>query len=152
MKTPRDQPGFTKSGSEWISGIVALPILDILDHTHFRWCSTTCCTLSQPPYTALTAGIRLPLGLCKGTVSGVWKTVEISIITQNPVESMFLPVCLQIIQSESRQHQPMGGHVSYPTDSPTATKLRLCSSLSTRHNTPSERVWSHSPPGRQVIT
>ena len=34
-------------------------------------------TLSQSPCTALTAGICLLLGLCKGTVTGVWKTVGI---------------------------------------------------------------------------
>ena len=36
---------------------------------------------------------------------------------------------VNISQSQSRQHQPMGGRVSYPTESPTATGLGLCSSL-----------------------
>ena len=33
-------------------------------------------TLSQTLCTALPAGKWLPLGLCKGTVSGIWKNVE----------------------------------------------------------------------------
>ena len=35
-------------------------------------------TLSQSHYTALTTGICLPPGRCRGTVSGLWKTMEIS--------------------------------------------------------------------------
>ena len=41
-------------------------------------------TLSQSTWTALTTGIRLSLELCKGTVSGFWKMVEIPTGHMNP--------------------------------------------------------------------
>ena len=88
-------------------------------------------TISQSPCTALSAGICLPLGLCKGTVTEVWNTVGIPIghvrsecsgALSNP--NLYLN---QLITKE--WCQPIGSHVSYPTDSPIATRLGLCSSL-----------------------
>ena len=73
----------------------------------------------------------LPLGLCKGTVSGLCKMVEIptshvslqcNAIRHNPYLCSDRPItkrwCLAI-----------KGHVSYPCDSPDAASLGLCSSL-----------------------
>ena len=88
-------------------------------------------TLSQSPCTALTAGICLPLGLCKGTVSGIWKTVEISIVHMNPqCNGTWGNPNLSLDQPITKAWcQPIRGHVSYPTDSPVATRLGLCNSL-----------------------
>ena len=76
------------------------------------------------------AGICLPLGLCKGTFSGLWKMVEIPIGPTihcnwgNP--NLYLNQPLPITKGWC---QPIGSHVSYPTNSPTSTRLRLFSSL-----------------------
>ena len=78
---------------------------------------------------SLMAGICLPFGLCKGTVSGLWKMVEIP-----SVSPQFISV--EAIQKLSIDQpitkgwcQPIGGHVSYPTGRPNATRLGLCNSL-----------------------
>ena len=76
-------------------------------------------------------GRQLLLGHCKGTVAGVWKTVGI------PTGHM-CPYCnralgnpnLYLDQPITKSRcQPIGGHVSYPTDSPIVSRLGLFSSL-----------------------
>ena len=64
---------------ENIDSVFCLRTLSRVVWNFWHPCNLSGCakTLSQSPYTALTAGICLPLGLCKGTVSGLWKTVEI---------------------------------------------------------------------------
>ena len=84
-------------------------------------------TLSQRPCTARTTGICLPLGLGKETVSDLWKTVKTStgqLSPQSPATEAIPKLHLDQTITKGRWQ-----HVSYPTDSPTASKLRLCSSL-----------------------
>ena len=73
----------------------------------------------------------LPLGLCEGTASGVWKTVGIpsghvspwcSGTRGNPNLYLDQPIA-------KAWCQPIGGQVSCPTESPIATLLGLCSNL-----------------------
>ena len=77
---------------------------------------------------------RQMLGLCKVTASGLWKQWKFRHVSPSYTDypryksrSRCLPV--YIGQSHSRQHLLMGGHVSYPTDCPTAAKLGLGNSL-----------------------
>ena len=61
----------------------------------------------------------LPLRLCKETVSGLWKFLLV----------MWTPIHCNWGNPMKGWYQPIGGHVSYPTDSPTSTSLGLFSSL-----------------------
>ena len=70
------------------------------------------------------AGFFLPLGLCKETVSGIWKTVEIS-------SDKLRIHCDWGNLNFYLDHPPIGGYVSYPTVIPDATRLGLRSSLYT---------------------
>ena len=81
-------------------------------------------TLSRSPCTALTTGICLPSGLSKGTVTaGVWKTVGIPTDHVSPwCNGTLGNPNLYLEQPITKAWcQPIGGHVSYPTDSPIAT-------------------------------
>ena len=49
-------------------------------------------TLSQSPCTALTAGERLPLGLCRQTASGFWKSTHTELFRQLYVFFYYLSV------------------------------------------------------------
>ena len=89
-------------------------------------------TLSQSPCTALTAGICLPLGLCKGTVSCLRKMVGIPTAHMSP---QYIATEVYLDQPITKGWcQPTRGQVTYPTDSPTASRLRLCNSLVTGHS------------------
>ena len=88
-------------------------------------------TVSQSLCTALTAGICLPLGLCKGTVSSLWKiggncqwSCECSIHCNWGYPNLYSEESIT-----KGWRQPIGSHVSCTTDSPTATRLGLCNSL-----------------------
>ena len=88
--------------------------------------------------------ICLPLGLCKGDYQGHLKNSENCKLPRIQ-RNWGLPVYIDINQSHNRQHQPNGGHVSYPTHSPTATKLRLCYSLPTCVAIASnETIWTNT--------
>ena len=74
--------------------------------------------------------ICLPLGLCQGTVNGLEKTWKFPPVISAHIELRLRqsqPIMSQQITKE--RCQPIGGHVSYPTDCPNATRLALCSSL-----------------------
>ena len=73
--------------------------------------------------------IYLPLGLCKETVSGLWKWWKFPSNEPtnhchwgNPNLHIYQPIIKGWCQS-------IGDLISYPTDSPAATRLGLCSSL-----------------------
>ena len=87
-------------------------------------------TVSQSPGTALTAGIRLPSGLCKGTVSGLWQPVEIptSHVSPQSIATRGNPNLYLDQPITKGWCQPIRGHVPYLTDSPNVTRLGLCSS------------------------
>ena len=72
-------------------------------------------TLSQSSCTALTTGICILLGLCKGTVIGVWKTVGISTGHVSPqcTGTLGYPN-LSIFRPTNHKAwcQPFGGHSS----------------------------------------
>ena len=92
---------------------------------------------SQSPCTVRMAGICLPLGLRSVQGECQWHMKNSGNPpwlhnTHNYPKSRGVEVCPSlywISQSQSCQHQPRGGHGSFPTDTPTATKLGLCSSL-----------------------
>ena len=78
-----------------------------------------------PLYTVLTTGVRIL------HVTGVWKTVGIPTGHVSPQCNGALGnTNLYLDQPIAKAwRQPIAGHVSYPTDSPTASRLGLCSSL-----------------------
>ena len=83
-------------------------------------------SLSQFADTALTVSKCLSLGLCKGSVGGLakqWKFPH-ALRREHDNPNLYLE---QLIIIGWCQH----GHVTYPTDSPTATRLGLCNSLPT---------------------
>ena len=94
-------------------------------------------TLSQSPCTTLTADVCLPLGPCKGAVSGLSRVASKnggnshwSHDHEPTVHHSWGNPNLYLGQSVTKGWcQPIGGHVSYPTDSPTTTRQWLCSSL-----------------------
>ena len=76
-------------------------------------------------------GICLLFELCKGTVSGPWKMVKFSLSCEVTFYRSWGNSKLYFDQPITKGWcQPIGGDVSYPTDSPTATRLGLCNSLS----------------------
>ena len=57
----------------------------LIYYVFYNTCTTTVpCTSSQSPCTALMAGKCLPLGLFKGTLSDLWKMVEILTVNVSP--------------------------------------------------------------------
>ena len=91
-------------------------------------------SFTAAPYTVLTAGIYLSLGLyqwCLG-VNGIWKTVEIPTGHVSPQSNGSRGNRNLYLDHPITQGwcQPIGGHVSYSTDSPITTRLELCGSLS----------------------
>ena len=72
--------------------------------------------------------LHLPLWLCEKTLCGLWKWLEFSSITwtHTAFQMSFTSIYIHTSQSYSPGHQ---SHVSYATDSPTATTLGLFSSL-----------------------
>ena len=75
--------------------------------------------------------VNKPPGLRKGTVTMVWKMVDISTDHVSPKCNGALgKPNLYLDQPITKAwYQPIGGHVSYPTDSRIATRLGLCISL-----------------------
>ena len=75
----------------------------------------------------------LPSGLYKGTVSGVWKTIGIPTDHVSPwCNGALGNPNLYLDQPITKGWcQPIGGHGSYPTDSPIATRQGLYISLPT---------------------
>ena len=80
------------------------------------------------PWTFLSG---LALGLCKGTVGGLCKTMEIpnGYVSPRSIADCGNPNLYLIEPITKLWCHPTGVHVSYPTDSPTATSPGLCSSL-----------------------
>ena len=99
------------------------------------------------------AGICLPLELCKGTVSGnshqLWKFPPVT-WSQNALQQRYPLAYIQ--NSQLGWYRIIGGHVSYPTDSPHATIHRLFSSLvsgshpahTRKHRSDCSWVWHHN--------
>ena len=87
-------------------------------------------TLSQSPCTALTAGICLPLGLCKRTVTGVWKRWEFPLVAwaHNAMGHYAIPIYIRPI-NHKRVLPANWRPCPFSTDSLIATKLGLCSTL-----------------------
>ena len=76
------------------------------------------------------AGICLPLGLCKGTVSGLWKTLDIPTSHEPTIHCDWSNSCLYSDQPVAKRWcQWVKGNVSYFTDSPNATRPGLWNSL-----------------------
>ena len=88
-------------------------------------------TISQSPCTALMAGICLPLGLCKKTVSGHLKMMEISTshISLQSITDWGNPNLYLHQPIKKGWYQPTRGLVSNPADSPNATRVGPCNSL-----------------------
>ena len=81
---------------------------------------------SQSPCTALKAGICLSLGLCKGTISGIWKMVEIPIGYVSPqCNGTWCNPSLYLDQPITNGWCQVANLIT----SPVATRLGLCSCL-----------------------
>ena len=133
-------------GRDWKNLVSPSGSLTLLFHSdsrsiskgfHALWmgayrCYPTPCTLSQSPCTALTAGICLPLGLYKGTVSGFWKTTETPThrMTQN---ALGLRHSQTIFRSANHKMLVPANWrpCLIPPNSPTAGSPGLCCSLPT---------------------
>ena len=77
-------------------------------------------------------GRHLPaIRAMQGDCQWPWKMVEIPTGHVSPefIATEAFPNLYLDYPTTKGQHQPIGSHVPYPTDSPTATRLGLCSSL-----------------------
>ena len=102
------------------SKIIELKFIKLSKHPGFTyWNSLSRCFHS--PF-----ALALMAGPCKGIVSGIWKNGGNSPQSCEPTCYLNLILDQPIIKG---QCHPIGGHAPHPTDSPTATRLGLCSSL-----------------------
>ena len=113
---------------------------------HAWWDDTTLWntwTISRFHHAAITAGKCLPIGLSKGDVNDLWKTMKIP-TGQHRMRRVF--VSIFVSPAIQPAIQPIRDRISCHTDSSTSSRRRLWSSLQNTHtyryaiNKPNSRI------------